>query len=604
MNIVSRIGRAIAAATVILLVSGPVLAAAIYPIDRARILAGSKFDFKVEFDGLLAADSVRVTVNGSDAAATFGKSAQFVPNEDGTNASSLVLRDATIDRPGSYVIEATGGGSTQRVTWDVYSTGARRAKNVILFVGDGLSVANRTAARILSKGIKEGKYYGQLSFDDMPYMALVGTSGVDSIVTDSANSMSAYATGHKSSVNALGVYVSRAKDNLAHPRVETIAELVKRKTRMAVGIVSDAEIEDATPAGMVAHTRRRADKDIIAEQLFMSQADVIMGGGSAYFLPQKTPGSKRKDDNDFIDLFQRVGFRLATTDAEMKAIAADPKTTRLLGLYHPDNMDGALDRRFLKKGTVAEFPDQPDLTDMTRAALAVLSRHPDGFVLMVEAGLIDKYNHPLDWERSVYDTIMLANAVQAAKDWAAGRDDTLIIVTPDHTHGVSIVGTIDDAKPGPDMRDKVGVYSEAGFPNYPAPDKDGYPPSVDVTRRLAMFYGNFPDYYETFRPKLDGPFVPSVQNDKKQYVASQKYKDAPGAMLRIGNLPRSADTGTHTVDDALLTAMGPGAEQFHGFIENVEVFRVMVDALGLAPGPRAVAAAPAETVPPRVAVTQ
>jgi len=96
----------------------------------------------------------------------------------------------------------------------------------------------------------------------------------------------------------------------------------------------------------------------------------------------------------------------------MKSLAANPATTRLLGLFHPDNMDGALDRRVLKKGTVDKFPNQPDLTDMTRTAIEVLSRNKEGFVLMVEAGLIDKFNHPLDWERSVYDTIMLSNAVQ------------------------------------------------------------------------------------------------------------------------------------------------------------------------------------------------
>jgi alkaline phosphatase len=563
---------------------------AVFPIDRAHFLAGSRFDFKVEFDQIVPRERMRITLNGVDYAQVLGKSGQYLEKEDGVAASSLIVRDVAIAAPGRYLVEASDGARVQRVVWDVYGTGPRKAKNVILFIGDGMSIANRTAARILSKGIREGKYYGALSFDDMPYMALIGTSGVDSIITDSANSMSAYTTGHKSSVNALGVYVSRAKDNLQHPRVETITELVKRRTKMAVGIVSDAEIEDATPAGMVAHTRRRADKEIITEQLFLSGADVIMGGGSAYFLPQTTPGSKRKDGNDYVELFQRVGFRLATTDAQMKAAAADPGTTKLLGLFHPDNMDGALDRHVLKKGTVPEFPDQPDVADMTRAALQVLSRNPDGFVLMVEAGIIDKFNHPLDWERSVYDTIMLANAVQVAKDFAAKRNDTLIIVTPDHTHGVSIVGTIDDAKPGPEMRDKVGVYSDAGFPNYPEPDTEGYPQRVDVSRRLAMFYGNFPDYYETFRPHLDGPNVPAVKKGN-DYAANELYKEAPGAVLRVGNLPRSADTGTHTADDGVLTATGPGAEAFHGFMENVEVFRVMVDALGLGPAPSVKASA-------------
>ena len=82
-------------------------------------------------------------------------------------------------------------------------------------------------------------------------------------------------------------------------------------------------------------------------------------------------------------------------------------------------MDGALDRKFLKGGTVKKFPDQPDLTEQVSAALDVLSRNPQGFFLMVESGLIDKYTHVLDMERAVYDTIMLDNAVKLARDWAA-----------------------------------------------------------------------------------------------------------------------------------------------------------------------------------------
>lgn len=556
-------------------------AAAIFPIDRASILAGSHFDLKIEFDGIVSEADVRITINGADASRVLGQPMRFVSNEDGSPQSSVKFNRTILQHPGEYEIVATDGRQTQKAGWTVYGTGNAKARNVILFIGDGMSIANRTAARILSKGIVQGKYFGKLSFDDFRSMALIGTSGVDSIVTDSANSMSAYTTGHKSSVNALGVYVSRAKDNLGHPKVETITELVKRKTGKAVGIVTDAEVQDATPAGMVAHTRRRADKPEITEMLFFSGADVIMGGGSAYFLPQKTPGSKRRDDNDFVGLFRNDGFAVATAAEEMKQAATSPSTRKLLGLFHPENMDGALDRHFLKKGTVDKYPNQPDLVDMTAAAIDVLSRNKEGFVLMVEAGLIDKFSHPLDWERSVYDTIMLSNAVQVAKKFAAKRNDTLILVAPDHTHGMSIVGTIDDAKPGEEMRGKVGVYADAGYPNYPAPNKDGYPEDPNPSRRLAVFYADYPDYYETFHPHLDGPNVPAVKDAGGKYVANPVYEKKAGAMLRPGNLPRSADTGVHTVDDGVLQAMGPGSSMVKGFMDNTEVFRVMADALGL-----------------------
>ncbi len=131
------------------------------------------------------------------------------------------------------------------------------------------------------------------------------------------------------------------------------------------------------------------------------------------------------------------------------------------------------------------------------------------------------------------------------------------------------------------MREKVGTYAEAGFPNYDDENGDGYPDKVDVSRRLAMFANNFPDYYETFRPKLDGPFVPAVQNEKKQYVANEAYKDVPGAVLRVGNLPKDADTGVHAVDDVVLQAQGPGSERFHGYMEESDVFKVLADALAL-----------------------
>ncbi len=555
----------------------------IYPLDRAEILSGSRFDLKVEFPAGTDEANAQVTINGQPAAKTIGRAATYLVGEEGQAHNAFWIKDAEIKKPGKYVVEAKAGGKTATVTWEVFGTpGERRAKNVILFIGDGMSVAHRTAARMLSKGIKEGHYGGELAMDDMPHMALVSTAGTDSIVTDSANSMSAYTTGHKSCVNALGVYCAKNKDVLAHPRVETLTSIAKRKLNLAVGVVTNTEIEDATPAGMVANTRRRADFSNIVRMFSEQQPEVILGGGTPWFLPKGTEGSRRDDEVDYIAKFKGLGYTHVTQDTDMKAACANPATRKLLGLFNAGNIDGALDRRFLKKGTVTRYQDQPDLVDMTTTALNVLSKKKEGFVLMVESGRIDKYSHSLDWERAVYDTIMLDNAVKAAKAWAKKRDnDTLIIVVPDHTHPVSIIGTYDDSRPGERLRDKLGIYADAGFPNYPAPDKDGYPDKVDVSKRLAISFGAFPDHCQTGKPFMAGENKPSVPApDGKSEIANEVYC-APGSARMQGNLPVSASSGIHSGDDGVLTAMGPGSERFRGHIENTRVFRIISQALGL-----------------------
>ncbi|MGV6876596.1 alkaline phosphatase [Pseudochelatococcus sp. B33] len=566
------------------IVPGVAGAQTVYPIDRATILSGSPFDFKVEFPSVVNEADVKVLVNGEDYASVFGKKAEFVEKEDGAEASSIKLDDAVISKPGTYTIEASVGSQPAKsVTWEVYGTASQPAvKNVIFFIGDGLSVAHRTAARIMSRGNTEGKTNGRLNIDHLPHLAFIGTSSTDSIAADSANTASAYFTGHKSAVNALGVYDSRAKDSLAHPKQETIGQALRRAApNKRLGIVSTAEVEDATPAALVANTRRRADKDKIVGMFFDVLPDVLLGGGSAYFLPQSTPGSKRTDDIDYIAKFRDEGFALATDRDELIKAAFETNSGRILGLFHTGNMDTLLDRQFLKGGTVKTFPNQPGLVDMTKAALDVLSKNQDGFVLMVEGASVDKMSHPLDWDRAVVETIELDNAVGVAREFAERNPDTLIIVTADHTHGVSLIGTIDDDKPGDEMREKVGTYQDAGFPNYEDKDGDGYPDRIDVSRRLAIFANNFPDYYETWRPKLDGPFVPAIQNEKGEYVANEQYKDVPGAVLRIGNIPRSGDTGVHAVDDVVLQAQGAGAERFQGYLENSDVYRIVVDLLAL-----------------------
>ncbi|WP_420343538.1 alkaline phosphatase [Paenirhodobacter sp.] len=573
---------ALAASTMMTGIAG---AADIYPMDRATLLERSPFDFKVELSGVHAEGDVSVTINGKPYAEVFGKPAQFVAEEKGKEdkvlGSALILRDVALAAPGTYTVEVKAGDETKTAIWEVYGTGAApKARNIIFIVGDGLSVAHRTAARLMAHGMSAGKTNGRLAMDDLDHMAFIGTSSTHSIATDSANTMSAYMTGHKARVNALGVYADRTPASLDDPKVETMAEALRRTTAKSIGIVSTAEIEDATPAAVVSHTRKRGDKADIVGMIYAAKPEVVLGGGSAYFLKSDVPGSKRKDDKDYIQLFRDAGYDVASTATELKAKAGS-NSERLLGLFHTGNMDVWVDRHELKKGTVGKFPDQPDLVDMTNVALERLSKNPEGFFLMVEGASIDKMSHPMDWDRAMMDTIELDHVVAAARDFAAKNPDTLIVLTGDHTHGVSVIGTIDTQKPGDDMREKVGVYDDAGFPDYADADGDGYPDRIDVKRPLAIFASNFPDYYETWGPKMDGPFVPSIQGPDGKYVANEAYKDVPGAVLRTGNLPRENDTAVHAVDDVVLQATGPGAEAFKGYMEQSDVYKVLADVFAL-----------------------
>ena len=330
----ARLGLLLAA------VATPAAAQTIYPLNRAQILVGADFDLKVEFPGAAASADVKVTIDGEDAGLVLGKTPEIIANEDGLPQTAYWIRGARLATAGRHTVEAMAGSDKASVAWDAFATPeGRKAKNVILFIGDGLSMAHRTAARILSKGITEGRYGGELAIDDMPYMALVSTAGTDSVITDSANSMTAYTTGHKSCVNALGVYCAKNLRALAHPKVETIAELAKRKLGLAVGVVTNTEIEDATPAGMVAHTRLRSDYEDIVRMFYKVQPDVIMGGGATPFLP------KRWDPVSYVDKFKEAGYAFAANASELAAEAEKSETRKLLGLFNDGNMDGALDRK-------------------------------------------------------------------------------------------------------------------------------------------------------------------------------------------------------------------------------------------------------------------
>lgn len=288
----------------------------VLPIDNAKFLQGQKFDFAIEVKN--GSSDMDVKVNGQDAAKFFGKDASRTM--EGTTAIYRI-DDVSFKKAGNIDIEVKDGSQERKANYVVTNEKAKKtAKNVILFVGDGMSLQAREIARILSKGITEGKYNDLLNMEKLDNMAIITTSGYDSIVTDSANSASAYATGHKSVVNAMGVYENCTKDPLDDPKVENIIELAKRIRGMATGIVSTANITDATPAAMLTHTRRRSEQNYIATDMLNDKhrPDVIMGGGSRHFLPMSTPGSKRKDNVDVIKSFEDLGYTFSGTKTELE----------------------------------------------------------------------------------------------------------------------------------------------------------------------------------------------------------------------------------------------------------------------------------------------
>jgi alkaline phosphatase len=241
-------------------------------------------------------------------------------------------------------------------------------------------------------------------------------------------------------------------------------------------------------------------------------------------------------------------------------------------------MNVYLDKAVFKKDAVLKtFTDQPMLWEMTETALKILGTNPQGFFLMVEGASIDKQAHVLDWERTIWDTIEMDKAVGVAKRWAAvNGHNTLIIVTADHAHGMSITGTYweGDGKKG---REAVRVYADAKFPDYQDIDGDGFPDKVEVTRPLTIHWANHPEFYENYKVNEE-PLSPTVQEGDK-WVAN-KQRNGNGE-LQTGNLPWSANNAVHTVEDVPLTASGPGAEQFHKTIDNTELFFAIVNALRL-----------------------
>lgn len=470
----------------------------ITPQNHAKFLSGQRFDIRVEgqgsgpFAASLAIDGVPHT---------FTSGVQNSTTTDGISLSGwggFNLRGYSSCKPGPHTITATftdsAGTSTVTSSFEVDDPfGSREGlKNVIIMLGDGMGTAHRTAARMVRYGATAGDPNGYLAMDSFPATGMVVTHSLNSVITDSAPGMACYSTGIHQANGQEGVLPAHVTNPFFYPRVEYMAEYLHRAQQKSLGLVSTADLEDATPAANAVHTGNRGAGTGIVDQ-YLDESDwgntghfgtglrVLMGGGRRWFLPSGTFGSSRSASSDYSALpadllagwklpsssagssdpgrdliqdFKSAGFSYVDTASALANVSSGPTPSKLLGLFAYGNMNVAMDKIAKRRGVLvsgsATFsvddyhaPDQPMLDEMTAAALKVLgNKNRKGFVLMVEGAHIDKQSHAMDAERAVLDTVEFDRAIAVVRDFAEKVDrKTVVVVLADHEcSGFSIIG--------------------------------------------------------------------------------------------------------------------------------------------------------------------
>ncbi len=602
--------------------------------ERTRLLQDQRIDLVVELRKATEGASFTVTANGRDITSQFKAPAQVDLDCDGVQDTIYRADLVGFNDIGNVriIATATAGGQSLEAIKDIqvrpFSVSAKK-RNVILFIGDAMGTAYRDAGRIVSRsvetipgvrGFREGFFDKLMEMDRMPISGMVMTYASDRVIPDSANTATAWATGNKTFEGALGVFadgtdcVWRAASNSStlssatdNPRVETLWEYLKRKYNYRTGIVSTAFITDATPAGQGAHTASRAYTFEVARQYFENPMlagrpgfDLILGGGKEDFDPDI-----RLDGRDLVKEFQGKGFKFVSTSTELKTITgADSK---VLGLFRRPNtvarastgirptangnMEVAYDKLGLSRPASEPIPsfgtwkDQPFLDLMTQKAIEVLGG-ADGsqpFLLMVEGALIDKQSHPNHAAGTIWDVIELDKSVGVARAWASKRaaQDTLIVVTADHDQSMSIIGAnvIEDA----DFTDRNTVVNVTV--NQPVGEqkttvlKDSY-------SNVRASYGFFNSGGDPNTTGIEGPFGLTYQNISREgfpdyidqngdgYPENRKVGDKGTLRLSVG-----FRTGNHTGSSVPVTAEGPGAFLFTGYMDQSDLAFKMAAAL-------------------------
>ncbi len=469
-----------------------------------------------------------------------------------------------------------------------------RAKNIILMIGDGMGVSTVTAGRIYTGQAKgeDGESY-VLEMEKLPYTAFSRTYAHDAQVSDSASTVTALTTGAKSSIRTIGVDQTVPYDNCVASKGHVLTSLFElaEDAGRATGVVTTARITHATPAGVYGHVANRGwERDSVmgkeavkdgcvdlARQLVEwprgDGLEIAMGGGRENFLPKEIDDpeyegkhGKRRDGRNLAEEWAARPAHQWIWNSDQFTQTDFSGSEKVLGLFEPSHMQYDGDRPGDKGG-------EPSLSDMTRAAITRLSQDEDGFVLMVEGGRIDMANHANNAARALEDVMAFDAAVKMAREMT-NPDETLIIVTADHSHGLTINGYPKRNNP------ILGLTVSLDGKPMKAADGKAYTTLLYSSGPGSMFASS-----KDFRKIVPGKY--SLGADRK----------ADDAILVTRPDPKEVDTedhdyvqqalipsrfSMHTGEDVPVFADGPSAWLVHGAIEENTLFHIMAYAAGLA----------------------
>ena len=465
------------------------------------------------------------------------------------------------------------------------------SKNVILFIGDGMGVSTVTAARILA-GQLEGNpgEEHELSFETFPNVALAKTYNTDAQVPDSAGTMTAMVTGVKTDRGIISINQNVERGDCsteAGNELQTFLELAETKG-MSTGVVSTARLTHATPAANYAHSMERDFEDDgdaenlrnagdcpdIARQLieFVDNVpgsdgiEVARGGGRRNFIP-RTDGADpetggqggRLDGRNLPEEWVENHNNAAYVWNKEQFDAIDSQSVdHLLGLFNPSHMQYSYD-------TPADRGGEPTLTEMTAKTIEIVSKNEQGYYLNIEAGRIDHAHHAVNPFRALRDTIELASAVKTAVEMV-DLNETLIIVTADHSHVFTIAGY---PKRGNPILGKVVGLDAAGQPRTePTLARDGLP-------YTTLGYANGRGFAETpGRNSAEAIYTVPVQENRR---ADLSDVDTTHEGFHSESLVHMSSE-THAGEDVAIYAIGAGSDLIRGVMEQNVIFHVMMEA--------------------------